>query len=65
MGGGGEGHPAPPHPFILQNCVVFDELTDTRMYLYVDVDWTRIHQYLKRLYLGAKFSVFFEGKTEN
>ena len=22
MGGGGGGHPAPPHPFILQNCVV-------------------------------------------
>ena len=20
-GGGGGGHPAPPHPFILQNCV--------------------------------------------
>ena len=21
MGGGGGGHPSPPHPFILQNCV--------------------------------------------
>ena len=23
--GGGGGHPAPPHPFILQNCVFVEE----------------------------------------
>ena len=44
------------------------------MYLYEVFDWTRIHQYLKRLYLGTqtgrgrgdiKFSVLFKGETEN
>ena len=34
--------------------IAFDELTDIRMYLYVGVDWTRIHQYLKRFYFEAQ-----------
>ena len=34
--------------------IAFDEFTDIRIYLYVEVDWTRIHQYLKRLYFGAQ-----------
>ena len=33
---------------------VVDELTDINMYSYVEVDWTRLHQYLKILYFGAQ-----------
>ena len=29
-------------------------MTDIYMYMYVEVDWTRIHQYPKRLYLAAQ-----------
>ena len=57
-----------PHHFILQKCVVFDELTDIRMYMCVEVDWTRIHQHQKTLYFGPrleawniKFSILFKG----
>ena len=35
------------------NPTVFDELTDICMDMYVDVDWTRIHLYLKRLFWGS------------
>ena len=56
--------------------IVFDELTDIPMYFYVEVDFTKIHQYLTRLYFGAQIGggwgwgghqVFssLEGGTEN
>ena len=37
------------------NCypTVFDELTDICMDMYVEVDWTRIHLYLKRLFWSS------------
>ena len=37
------------------NCypTVFDELTDICMEMYVEVDWTRIHLHLKRLFWGS------------
>ena len=54
--------------------IVLDELTDIRIYLYVEVDCTRIHQYLKRFFFGTqiegeeggniKFSVLFKWGTE-
>ena len=35
-------------------CLAFYELTDTHMYLYVEFDWTRKHQYLTGLYFEAQ-----------
>ena len=29
----GKGHPAPPHPFILQNCVDFRNIINFQVYL--------------------------------